>query len=88
MTAPTFAATTRQAVVDTLTDLAGWMQRKTVLKQVLKLVPSSPSLTQALTLDGAVRTDLSFAAIDVLDGDDAIDDDITDAEVVTEGGES
>lgn len=69
-------------------DLAGWMQRKTVLKQVLKLVPSSPSLTQALTNDGAVRTDLSFAAIDVIDGDAEPDDEPVDAEVVDEGAAS
>ena len=64
------------------------MQRKTVLKQVLKLVPSSPSLTQALTNDGAVRTDLSFAAIDVIDGDAEPDDEPVDAEVVDEGATS
>ena len=60
-------------------DLAGWMDRKTVLKQVLKLVPSSSNLSTALANDGAVRTDLSFQAIDLIEGDD-----VTDAEVVDE----
>lgn len=55
-------------------DLAGWMQRKVVLKQVLKLVPSSPSLTQALGNDGAVRTDLTFDAIDIVEGETVEDD--------------
>lgn len=62
-------------------DLAGWMQRKVVLKQVLKLVPSSPELTQAVANDGAVRTDLSFAAIDVIEGETDGDDIIEPAAV-------
>lgn len=41
-----------------------WMERKTVLKQLLKLLPKSPELTQALANDETVRTDLSQAAID------------------------
>ncbi len=60
-------------------DTASWMERKTVLRQVLKLVPKSTNVNLALAHDGAVRTDLSFQAIDLIEGDD-----VTDAEVVDE----
>ena len=63
-------------------DLRGWMRKKTVLRQVLKLVPKSTSMQQALAQDGAVRTDLSFAGVDVIESE-AIED-VTDAEVVEE----
>lgn len=58
-----------------------WMHRKTVLKQVLKLVPKSTmvALGRALSNDGAVRTDLTVSAIDLI-----TDDDYADAEVVDE----
>lgn len=62
-------------------DLAQWMDRKVVLKQVLKLVPKSSNLTAALANDGAVRTDLSFGAVDLIEPDPEIED-VTDAELV------
>lgn len=62
-------------------DLAHWMERKTVLKQVLKLVPKSSNLTTALANDGAVRTDLSFGAVDLIEGEA---EEVADAEVVDE----
>lgn len=60
-------------------DLAGWMDRKVVLKQVLRLVPSSPLVTTALANDGAVRTDLAFEAVDLIEEEPV---DVSDAEVV------
>lgn len=60
-------------------DLAGWMDRKVILRQVLKLVPSSPEVQAALANDGSVRTDLTFSALDVVEGED-----VTDAELVDE----
>lgn len=41
-----------------------WMQKKTPLKQVLKLIPKSSRLAVALQQDGAVRTSLNLDAID------------------------
>lgn len=61
-------------------DIAGWMDRKVVLKQVLKLVPSSPTLATALANDGAVRTDLSFQGIDLVEGEA-----VEEAQVVEDG---
>lgn len=40
------------------------MARKTCLRQLFKLLPRSPELSQALTQDEAVRTDLSADALD------------------------
>lgn len=57
-------------------DTSEWMLKKTVLRQVLKLVPRSTELGWAISQDGAVRTDLSFDSIDVVDAD------TIDAEVV------
>lgn len=68
------------------TDDRLWMRRKTVLRQVLKLVPKSTSMQQALAQDGAVRTDLNLTAVDVVEG--YADDEPVDAEVVDEGATS
>lgn len=61
-------------------DLAGWMDRKVVLRQVLKMVPKSTNVTTALAQDGAVRTDLSFQGLDITESEEVLD-----AELVTEG---
>lgn len=42
-----------------------WMQKKTPLKQCLKLIPKSTQLAAALQQDGAVRTNLNLDALDV-----------------------
>lgn len=42
-----------------------WMSKKTCIRQIFKLLPRSPELSQALAQDGAVRTDLSEAGIDL-----------------------
>lgn len=41
------------------------MAKKTCLRQLFKLLPRSPELSQALTQDEAVRTDLSADALDM-----------------------
>ena len=42
------------------------MARKTCLRQLFKLLPRSPELSQALAQDEAVRTDLSADALDIV----------------------
>ncbi|HUY47878.1 MAG TPA: recombination protein RecT [Streptosporangiaceae bacterium] len=42
------------------------MARKTCLRQLFKLLPRSPELSQALAQDEAVRTDLSAEALDMV----------------------
>lgn len=55
-----------------------WMHRKTVLKQVLKLIPKSTAMSQALAQDGAVRLDIDPGALDnILEGV-LVDDDDSD----------
>lgn len=45
------------------------MAKKTVLKQALKLVPKATEMARALSNDGAVRTDLDLAGVDIIDVD-------------------
>lgn len=50
------------------------MAKKTCVRQLFKLLPKSPELTQAEANDGAVRTDISEDAIDTIPGE-VVDDD-------------
>lgn len=55
------------------------MARKTAIRQLFKLLPRSPELSQAMTHDGAVRTDLSEQAIDIEpEYPDAVEGEIVD----------
>lgn len=47
-----------------IADPMRWMERKTVLRQLVKLLPKSTNLARALEADEKVRTDLSEASID------------------------
>lgn len=48
-----------------IADPMRWMERKTVLRQLVKLLPKSSSLTRAIEADEKVRTDLHEDAIDL-----------------------
>lgn len=50
------------------------MAKKTCVRQLFKLLPKSPELTQAEAADGSVRTDISEDAIDAIPGE-VVDDD-------------
>ncbi len=47
-----------------------WMERKTAVRQLVKLLPKSPELARALDWDEKVRTDLREDAIDAAPADD------------------
>lgn len=47
-----------------IADPMAWMERKTVLRQLLKTLPKSTNLVRGLEVDEKVRTDLTEAGID------------------------
>lgn len=74
------AAHSRSRGGSKIADTANWMDRKVVLRQVLKLVPKSTNVNVALANDGHVRRDLAFDAIDVIDEHDTVEAELVDME--------
>lgn len=54
----------REGSSGNIADPQKWMERKTVLRQLVKTLPKSPNLNRALEADEKVRTDLDEDAID------------------------
>ncbi len=61
-----------------------WMEKKTALKQLVKLLPKSSTLTQAIKHDGSVRSDPHAEAIDEVPEYPDGAPDVIDAEPVDE----
>jgi len=56
-----------------IADPQRWMERKTAIRQVLKLLPKSPTLAQAMVADEVTRTDLRESALEVPDAPAAVE---------------
>lgn len=58
-----------------------WMERKTALRQLFKLLPKSAELNAGLSVDGQVRTDLSSNVVE--DPPEDVVDGVTDQPAIT-----